>query len=76
LIFVHRNKLERTLGNVEADIVLPAAVSAPPSAKAKDKVAAAALQKWVKLVDDYWQQEPSGLGMVRPQQGRRGRSAW
>lgn len=65
LIFVHRNKLERTQRNVEADIVLPAAISAPPSATAKDKVAAAALQQWVKLVDDYWQQEPSGLGMVR-----------
>ena len=65
LIFVHRNKVERTDTNAEDSIVLPGAVKAPDGAKAKDKAAAAALQKWVKLVSDYWQEEPSGLGMVR-----------
>jgi hypothetical protein len=65
LIFVHRNKVERTDADAEDSIVLPGAVKAPASAKAKDKAAAAALQKWVKLVSDYWQEEPTGLGMVR-----------
>jgi hypothetical protein len=65
LIFVHRNKLQRSDTAAENNIVLPAAVSAPPTAKAKDKAAAAALQKWVKMVNDYWQSEPTGLGMVR-----------
>ncbi len=65
LIFVHRNKVERSPTDAEDSIVLPGAVNAPSSAKAKDKAAAAALQKWVKLVSDYWQTEPSGLGMVR-----------
>jgi PLD-like domain len=65
LIFVHRNKLQRSDTAAENNIVLPAAVSAPPTAKAKDKAAAAALQKWGKMVNDYWQSEPTGLGMVR-----------
>ncbi|WP_426424175.1 phospholipase D-like domain-containing protein [Bradyrhizobium genosp. A] len=65
LIFVHRNKVERSKTDAEVDIVLPAAVRAPSAATAKDKKAAAALQDWVKLVSDYWQEEPSGLGMVR-----------
>jgi phosphatidylserine/phosphatidylglycerophosphate/cardiolipin synthase-like enzyme len=67
LIFVHRNKKVKTTAEAEDNIVLPAAVNAPsgPNAKAKDKAAAAALQKWVKMVDDYWQTEPGGLGMVR-----------
>jgi phosphatidylserine/phosphatidylglycerophosphate/cardiolipin synthase-like enzyme len=65
LIFVHRNKLQRSDTAAEQEIVLPAAVNAPPTAIAKDKAAAAALQKWVKMVNSYWQQEPNGLGMVR-----------
>jgi phosphatidylserine/phosphatidylglycerophosphate/cardiolipin synthase-like enzyme len=62
LIFVHHNTKETA---AEEDIVLPAAVSAPNQAKAKDKAAAQAMAEWVKRVNDYWQQEPTGLGMVR-----------
>ena len=64
LIFVHHNKQEKTSA-AEDDIVLPAAVSAPPQATAKDKAAAKAMAEWVKRVNDYWQKEPAGLGMVR-----------
>ena len=61
VIFVHDNKLERG----PDDVVLPGAVATSSTLAKKDKVAAAALEKWVKLVHDYWQKEPSGLGMVR-----------
>jgi phosphatidylserine/phosphatidylglycerophosphate/cardiolipin synthase-like enzyme len=63
LIFVHGNTRQNS--RAEEDIVLPAAVSAPNQAKAKDKAAAKAMAEWVKRVDDYWQSEPTGLGMVR-----------
>lgn len=65
LIFVHRNKKQKSDTAAEDAIVLPAAIKVPASAQQKDKAAAAALQKWVKKVDDYWQEEPSGLGVVR-----------
>lgn len=64
LIFVHRNKVEKTLAAQEADIVLPAAIAAPGGAKVKDKAAAKALSEWVKKVNDYWLPEPTGLGIV------------
>jgi len=64
LIFVHRNAEEKTSA-AENEIVLPAAVSAPATATAKDKAAAKAMAEWVKRVDDYWQKEPTGLGLVR-----------
>ncbi|HUI21588.1 MAG TPA: phospholipase D-like domain-containing protein [Methylocella sp.] len=65
LIFVHRNQRQDSTTTAEKDIVMPAAVKAPSTATAKDKAAAAALAKWVKMVNNYWRQEPSGLGMVR-----------
>jgi phosphatidylserine/phosphatidylglycerophosphate/cardiolipin synthase-like enzyme len=65
LIFVHRNKKVGTKADVENNIVLPAAISVPSGGKKKDKEAVAALQKWVKMVNDYWQSETGGLGMVR-----------
>ena len=66
LIFVHRNQKETSTSAAEKNIVLPAAVKMPSGTAAKkDKAAAAALKKWVKKVDDYWRQEPSGLGVVR-----------
>jgi len=65
LIFVHRNKKVGTKADVENNIVLPAAISVPSGGKKKDKDAVAALQKWVKMVNDYWQSETGGLGMVR-----------
>ncbi|MGA2617281.1 MAG: phospholipase D-like domain-containing protein [Thermoguttaceae bacterium] len=61
LIFVHQNK--KNMG--DAEIVLPAAVNAYPGLSKKDKQAAQAMNDWVKAVKDYWQQEPTGLGMVR-----------
>jgi phosphatidylserine/phosphatidylglycerophosphate/cardiolipin synthase-like enzyme len=61
VIFVHDNKKERA----PDDIVLPGAVATSQALAKKDKEAAAALEKWVNLVEDYWQAEPSGLGMVR-----------
>jgi phosphatidylserine/phosphatidylglycerophosphate/cardiolipin synthase-like enzyme len=61
VIFVHDNDVQRG----PYDIVLPGAVATSATVAKKDKEAAAALAKWVKLVEDYWQQEPTGLGMVR-----------
>ncbi len=63
LIFVHRNRKETTAA--ERDILLPAAVNPYPGMSTKDKAAAAALGKWVKLVQAYWRAEPTGLGVVR-----------
>jgi phosphatidylserine/phosphatidylglycerophosphate/cardiolipin synthase-like enzyme len=65
LIFVHRNTKSKTTAISEDNIVLPAAINAPAAAKAKDKAAAAALSKWVSMVQTYWKAEPTGLGMVR-----------
>lgn len=62
LIFVHRNQKNVWDGD---PIVLPAAVNPYPGMAKKDKDAAAAMNKWVARVDDYWRQEPTGLGMVR-----------
>jgi phosphatidylserine/phosphatidylglycerophosphate/cardiolipin synthase-like enzyme len=64
LIFVHRNKKEESDHDDEA-IILPAAINVSKSLDDKDKKAAAALRKWVSMVDTYWQSEPSGLGVVR-----------
>ncbi len=61
LIFVHRGKMQRA----QQDVVLPGAIRAPASLAKKDRVAANALDDWVKLVGNYWREEPSGLDMVR-----------
>jgi phosphatidylserine/phosphatidylglycerophosphate/cardiolipin synthase-like enzyme len=61
ILFVHDNKEERG----PDDIVLPGAVATSAALAKKDKVAAEALAKWVKLVNNYWMPEPTGLGMVR-----------
>jgi hypothetical protein len=61
VIFVHDNKQERG----PDDIVLPGAVATSDALAKKDTEAADALAKWVKLVNDYWKTEPTGLGMVR-----------
>jgi phosphatidylserine/phosphatidylglycerophosphate/cardiolipin synthase-like enzyme len=64
LIFVHRNKKEKARHGDEA-IILPAAINVSKSLDDKDKKAAAALRKWVSMVDKYWKEEPTGLGVVR-----------
>jgi phosphatidylserine/phosphatidylglycerophosphate/cardiolipin synthase-like enzyme len=61
ILFVHDNKQEKG----PASIVLPGAVATSAALAKKDKAAAAALDAWVKLVNDYWRQESTGLGMVR-----------
>jgi phosphatidylserine/phosphatidylglycerophosphate/cardiolipin synthase-like enzyme len=61
ILFVHDNQTQRG----EDSIVLPGAVAAPKALGQKDKAAADALAGWVRLVNDYWQEEPTGLGMVR-----------
>jgi phosphatidylserine/phosphatidylglycerophosphate/cardiolipin synthase-like enzyme len=61
VIFVHDNEKQ----NGPDDIVLPAAVATSSALAKKDKAAAAALAAWVKLVNNYWQTEPAGLGLVR-----------
>lgn len=63
LIFVHRNNKQTS--PAEKDILLPAAIPSVAGLSKKDKAAAAALAKWVKLVGNYWQSETSGLGVVR-----------
>jgi hypothetical protein len=60
ILFVHDNKQEKG----PESIVLPGAVATSAALAKKDKAAAAALDAWVKLVNDYWRQEPTGLGMV------------
>jgi len=64
LIFVHRNKKEKT-DHRDEDIILPAAINVSKSLDEKNKKAAAALRKWVSMVEEYWKQEPTGLGVVR-----------
>jgi phosphatidylserine/phosphatidylglycerophosphate/cardiolipin synthase-like enzyme len=61
ILFIHDNRKDHG----PDDIVLPGAVATSPTLAKKDAQAAAALAKWVKLVNDYWQEEPTGLGMVR-----------
>ena len=63
LIFVHRNRKQRVPDDF--DIVLPAAVNSHASMGAKDRAAASAINEWVQKVKAYWQEEPTGLGMVR-----------
>jgi hypothetical protein len=46
---------------------LPAAVNSYAGMSKKDKAAAVAMNKWVKMVDDYWKQEPTGMGIGRVQ---------
>jgi phosphatidylserine/phosphatidylglycerophosphate/cardiolipin synthase-like enzyme len=64
LIFVHRNKKEKS-DHKDEEIILPAAINVSKSLDEKNKKAAAALRKWVSMVDKYWKEEPSGLGVVR-----------
>ena len=61
ILFVHDNAIVRG----EDAIVLPGAIATSAAMEKKDKEAAAAIRAWVKLVNDYWRQEPTGLGMVR-----------
>jgi phosphatidylserine/phosphatidylglycerophosphate/cardiolipin synthase-like enzyme len=63
LIFVHHN--QKQTSSAERDILLPAAINSYAGLSKKDKAAAVALDRWVKLVDGYWKQEPTGLGVVR-----------
>jgi phosphatidylserine/phosphatidylglycerophosphate/cardiolipin synthase-like enzyme len=61
ILFVHDNKKQHGADS----IVLPGAVATSATLAKKDEEAAKALEEWVQLVADYWQQEPTGLGMVR-----------
>ena len=64
LIFVHRNKKE-VADHKDEDIILPAAISVTKDPKKKNSPATKALKKWVEMVQKYWKQEPTGLGVVR-----------
>lgn len=65
IIFVHQNNREPAPRDIAPAVLLPSAIDVSSSLSEKDKAAADALDKWVKLVEDYWQTEPTGLGVVR-----------